>query len=493
MKNIRLTIFSRFAIVIFLITTILGSLFIVITYFATSYYHEASTELLNKDVAWHIAKFTSPFTASGLSKDKADSVFQNAMVLSPSAEVYFLNTEGRVLYYHADEKDIKEWNINLEPVTKYIAAKGQKYLKGIDPRDPEIKKIFSAAEVYDSSKKLGYIYVILDSRRSENMIELLFGSHIVRLAIQAFVIIILLSLIFTLIYLKRTSKNFEQMISVLEKFEAGDYNARFNEKRRDELQPVTHAFNKMANLLSANIAKVTNSEQERKNFIASISHDLRTPLSIARGYIETWMLQKENTNFSLEQQEQYSQLIYGKVLQIEHMVKQLFELSKIEAIEFQPSKEPFVFSEIVQELIGTFQLSAKEKQINLTCAECLNHVWINADVSMMERVVQNLADNALKNTPAGGSIQVAVTTEKNEVIFSIMNEGKPLSGELVQWINNFEFNKSLVGNRPQKAGLGLLIVQKILQLHQASLKHTVENGMNNFSFRLPQYYPVNTV
>ena len=115
MKNIKLTIFRRFALLIFLITTILGVLFICITYFATTYYHEASTQLLNKDVAWHIAKFASPFTNNGLSREKADSVFQNAMVLSPGAEVYFLDTTGKDIYYHADEKDISSgmyyWNL----------------------------------------------------------------------------------------------------------------------------------------------------------------------------------------------------------------------------------------------------------------------------------------------------------------------------------------------------------------------------------------------
>lgn len=487
MKRQKLTIFRRFAIVIFSLIAVLGLLFIIITYLATTTYHQASTQLLNKDVATHVAEFTSAFTASGINKKKADSVFKNAMVLNPNVEVYFLDTGGRVIYFHADEKEIKERSIELLPIKKYIAVKGEQYIKGIDPKDPAHPKIFSAAEVRGAGKSMGYIYIILGSKKSENIMDLLFGSHILSLAIKALIVIILLSFIFSFLYLRRIRKNFQQMISVLERFENGDYDARFAQKRQDELEPVTHAFNKMADMLSSAISKLKKSEQERKNFIAIISHDLRTPLSIARGYTETLLLKKDKGDITEEEQEHYSQLIYNKMLQIENMVKELFELSKMEAVEFKPEKEPFVLSEIVQEAVNTFQLIASEKKINLKCTQCLYHVWINADISMMERVVQNLIDNALKSTPEAGSIQTSISVDNNVLVFKIENNGPPLPDDLLQWINGFREEDGLLDKRPQKLGLGLVIVQKILHLHDTSLKASTQNDRNIFTFRVPVY------
>jgi signal transduction histidine kinase len=487
MKQQNLTIFRRFAIIIFSLITVLGLLFIIITYLATTYYHQASTQLLNKEVAAHIAEFTSPFTPSGIDKRKADSVFKSAMVLSPSAEVYFLDTSGKVIYYEPSEKQVRVWNIPLPPIRTYIAAKGEKYIRNTDPRDPDHSKIFSAAEVYETKKSLGYIYVILGSEKSKGITDLIFGSHILNLAIRAFVIIILLSFVLSFIYLKRIRRNFQQMISVLERFESGDYAARFNLKKQGELEPVTSAFNKMADLLSTAISKLTKSEKERKNFIATISHDLRTPLSIARGYTETLLLKREKGDVTAEEQERYSQLIYSKMLQIENMVKQLFELSRMDAVEFKPFKEPFVLAEIVQEAITTFQLIASEKKISLKCVQCLYHVWINADISMLERVVQNLIENALKNTPEGGYIKTLMIAEGNELIFKIENNGPPLSHDLIQWINQFRNVDMLLEKRPQKSGLGLVIVQRILHLHGAALNAHVADGINTFSFRLPVY------
>ena len=101
MKQRKFSIIRRIAILIFVLITVMCTLFMVITYFATIHFYEASTQLLNKDVAGHIAKFSSPFEPGGINKAKADSVFQNAMVISPSDEVYFLDTTGKVVAFHA--------------------------------------------------------------------------------------------------------------------------------------------------------------------------------------------------------------------------------------------------------------------------------------------------------------------------------------------------------------------------------------------------------
>ncbi len=477
------TIFRRFILVISGLILVMGALFMAITYFATNYYHEASTQLLNRDVAAHIAKFTSPFTTSGINKQKADSVFQDAMVLSPTVEVYFLDTTGKVVYFHSSEKEIKEWQVGLAPIQQYIASNGADFLKGIDPKDPDHPKIFSAAEVPGPQGSLGYIYVILDSKKSQSIIGMISGSHIMNLLAEAFVVIILLSFLFSFIYLKRTSKNYQRMINVLQRFENGDYEARFDIKPGDELEPVTNAFNKMANLLASSINKLTRSEQERKNFIATISHDLRTPLSIARGYTETLLLKKGTT--TPDEQEHYSKLILNKIFQIEHLANQLFELSKMDAVEFRAKLEPFVLSEVVHGAIDTFQPKASAKKIGLTYSGPNNMVWIKADVALIERVVQNLVDNAIKNTPEAGTIQVSMAVDSSRASLRIENSGKPLSPDLLQWVNHVGDEIPSAAKRPHKSGLGLMIVERVLRLHHTSLRAFTESGKNVFCFDLP--------
>jgi K+-sensing histidine kinase KdpD len=246
----------------------------------------------------------------------------------------------------------------------------------------------------------------------------------------------------------------------------------------------------MADLLVYNINQLTGLENARKDFIAHISHDLRTPLSIARGYIETLFIKKQEGKLSQQEIDNFLQMILNKIFQVEHLVTMLFELSKIESTEFKLQKEPFVFSEIVQETVNTFQLRAKEKNINLKCTQCQYHVWVNADISMMERVIQNLIENAVKNTPENGIIKVALWVENNNLIFNVENAGNPLSEGLIYWINEKDKNQAGREARPSQLGLGLLIIKKILSLHDSSLKaQVIDDSINILSFDLPIYKP----
>ncbi len=485
MTDKNFSIVRRFALLTIALITAMGLLFIAITFFATTAYHQASTQLLNKDVAGHVAKFTYAFTNKGLDKTQADSVFYNAMVLNPNTEVYFLDTAGNVLYSKATEAPLKQQRVDPAPIKKYLASSGNVYIKGADPRDPGNPKIFSAATVGNGGAT-GYIYVILDSQKTESIMTVLFGSHVMSLVIKAIAVIIALSFLIVYGYARKAKKNFMQLVTVLARFESGDYTARFSTASKDEMQPVTNAFNKMADLLTDNINKVSRSEEDRKVFIANISHDLRTPLAIARGYCETLLLQSGKRELLPEEREKYLQLVFTKMVQIENMVKQLFELSKMEAVEFAPKKEPFVLSEIVQEAVNNFQLLAAEKNVRLKCVQCLYHVWVNADISLMERVVQNLVENAVKNTPEGGSIEAAIAVENQDLLFTLANDGPPLRNELMQWINDYK-DSGITDNRPQKPGLGLLIVQKILHLHNTRLEATVKEARTVFCFRLPVY------
>ncbi len=482
MKN---TIFKRVSLLVFSLITILSLLFIIITYVSATYFFNASTELLNKDVAAHIAEFTSPFESTAINKKKADSVFYNAMVVSPSIEVYFLDTAGNVIYYEAPDSAIKLRQIPLDNIHKLIASKGKEYVTSPDPKDPQHNKIFSAAEVIKRGKKLGYIYVVLGSKEYNNISELLFTSHAATLAIEAFAIIIILSFIISFYYIKRLQRRYSAVLSVLEEYKKGNFAARFAENSRDEFSPVTSSFNTMAELLSQNIARLKKTETERKNFIANISHDLRTPLSIASGYAETLVSQQEN--ITAVKQQEYTELIVSKLKQVENMVMQLFELSRLDAVDFEPQTEPFIFSEILQEVTNSFTMSAAAKNIQLTCIGCSEVIWTQGDIKMMERVIQNLLGNAIKNTPANSTITISLSRQNNELITAFGNSGELLSAELLNWINSNNEADVLYTRPFHRTGLGLVIVKRILQLHHSHLVASVISNSNRFSFTLPVY------
>jgi signal transduction histidine kinase len=482
MKTRSTGIFRRIGVLIFAIVSALSILFIVVTYMATTDYYQSSTQILNKEVAAHIAKFSSPYGPGGIDKRKADSVFYNAMIISPNVEVYFLDTTGKVLYYHAADSLIKVRQVPLENVRQYLKTPTTQ-ITDVDPKDPDHPKIFSAAEVWNGKQMIGYIYVILVSKEYRNVADVVFRSKAGGLAIKVFIIVILTTLIFSLLYTSRLQGRFNRVIAVLNRFKDGDLNVRFDADTKDEFFPISEAFNKMASMLEANFNQQRELENDRRNFLVNISHDLRTPLAVARGYAETLLIQKGETS-SLEGK--HLELVNSKIQMVEKLVLQLFELSKMESVNFVPVKEPFIFSEILQEVIAGAELQARQKNITIHCLNCEDPAYIKADAGMMERVVQNLLENAVKYTDLNGSISITLSQEKNQLLVGITNNGPQLPPELIEWINT---EGDVLAKRPAQTGLGMALVKQILKLHDFSIAAGVMGDENYFLLKLDEYLP----
>ncbi len=425
MSTSPFVLFRRIYLVVFLLIALLGIVFTGITYLATTSFYETSTQLLNKDVASHIARFTSPYGREGFDRQKADSVFYDAMVISPSAEVYFLDTTGKVIYYHGAPTEIKSAMVSLAAIHEYLLSGGTKHITGPDPRDPGHRKIFSAAAVEGESGRVGYIYVVLGSQQYRSVTQMLYNSRITPSVLVTVVVILAISLGVTMLYLKRMRVRFDELVNAMGKrFREGD-------------------------------------------FMVNLSHDLRTPLAIARGYGETLLLKKGE--LPLSEERAYMELVVDNIRQVEGTVNQLFELAKIESPSFEAHREPFVLSEMLGEVMRAVGAQQRIEQRGMEDGS-----WIEADVAMMERVLQNLVVNAMAYTPAGGWVAVSLFREGDKLLFSIENEGPPLAAGLLDWINGGQV-------RPARPAIGLTIVRKILQLHGYRLRAESREGKNLFT------------
>ncbi len=480
----RPPIFTRIMLLVAALITVLGAVFIVITYIVATNFYASTTQLLNKDVATHIARFTAPFGKNGLDTKKADSVFHNAMVLSPNAEVYFLDNAGKVIYFHESPEPVLLKQIPLAAIKKHIASAGQDFIKAPDPRDPDNEKIFSAAEVTMDGKMLGYIFVILGGSDARTVASHLLSNHVTTLSLTALACVIILSLIVSFWYVRRIQRRFNRVVEVMERFQKGDMKARFKIKEQDELLPIKKAFNTMSERLVYQINRLTKSESDRKAFIAGVTHDLRTPLSIVGGYAETLVMKQTEGSLTTAQQQEYIHLMLQKVRQIENMVNQLHDLAALESVSFEPTKEPFMISELVQEIVQNFRLPSEAKNIVIDCDRCNSDAFINADISMMERVIQNLLVNAVAYSPKNQKITVELKEVKNALLLSIKNKTAPLPEVLLQWLNNPDAPPSAPEVYPSKTSIGLAIVKRILQLHHIPLKVREKGGEVIFEMEL---------
>jgi signal transduction histidine kinase len=172
-------------------------------------------------------------------------------------------------------------------------------------------------------------------------------------------------------------------------------------------------------------------------------------------------------------------------------VHKLLELAKLDAYELSAIHEPFNMSELAQDVAQKFQLTAREKKIDISLKIEEELPFVNADIGLIERVLENLIENAVRYTSEGGSICVSLTPKNEEIVVQISDTGCGIpEDELPHIFNRFyqldRSRKSEAGH----SGLGLSITKRILELHDRTIEVTSTlNSGTTFTFQLPVHIP----
>jgi len=477
--------------VVFLMTILLiGAGYVIITLHFTNKFFEESSQKLNAELANHLIeeKFQNekPFLADGsVNKPLFGDVMHDMMAVNRGIEVYLLNTTGEILYsvvldHSSTDKPLTK--VSLDPIEAFIECSGDRYILGDDPRNTDNKKIFSAAK-FDIDGQEGYIYIILAGQQFDQVAGSLFTSYFLRLGLGASIATIVFALIIGLLAIWYLTRNLREIIETVKRFRDGDLNARIENSKDKDLSILTETYNSMADTIVANIDELKSVENLRRELIANISHDLRTPLAITQGYIETLLIKKEE--LSIEDREKYLNILQRNTEKLSTLIEQLFEYSKLEAKQIEPHKEQFAISDLAFDIFEKYQQMASKKSIsiNLNIQDGLPLVF--ADISLVERVIQNLMDNALKFTPEGGEVILSMTYDAADVYVSIKDNGIGMeSDELTQIFERYKQGERT--QRKEGAGLGLAIAKKIMEIHNSTIKVTSQPNMGTtFYFNLP--------
>jgi signal transduction histidine kinase len=456
------------------------------------YFQEAS-QRLNAEIAPHIAAENQCFIDGKPNEEVLRSVFNDVMIINPSIEVYLLDTDGKIIIFYPDDNALKLDYIDLEPVKEFIKTEGKEFVIGIDPKNPKAEKVFSAVPAYENDILMGYIYVILASEEFESTMQFLFDSYILRIGLRSMSITLAAAVIITLIALGFIMSNIKQITTVVREFKNGNFSAKIKRKRNDELGEIADTFNEMAETIVRNMEEMKTMDNLRRELVANVSHDLRTPLATIQGYLETILIKSDS--LTEEEKKKYIQTIYSSAARLNKLVEELFELSKLEARETKPKPEPFSLAELAQDVHQKNLILANAKKINFTSKFPHDLPLVYADLGMIERALQNLIENAIKFTPEGGNILLKIEHINETVQLNIKDNGYGISfDDLPHIFNRYGKGKrnSIKDNQPDSGGLGLglSIVKKILEIHNINLEVESQEGKGTtFSFNMPVYQP----
>lgn len=492
MKNTLLSIsLIRKLILSFLaILVVAGIAYTISSVYLSEKYYAETTQRLHANLAQDLIdeKFTneSPFQGDGeINKALFGDIMHDMMAVNRAIEVYLLDTNGVVQYSVVLDHEAPETNnrkIAIEPITDFIANKGQGYFLGEDPKDSSKKQVFSAAK-FNKGNMEGYIYILLAGKEFLNTRELLFGSYIMKMGLGNLILTVLFTSLLAILSVWYLTKNLRELVHATRRFQQGDLHYRIKDAEKSDIATVTTTFNEMADTILEDMNKLQSIESLRRELIANISHDLRTPLAIIQGYIET--LQMKGKELTEDQKDHYLNTIENGSKRLAKLITQLFEYSKLEANQIEPKKEPFLISELANDIYSNYAILAQKKNINLDLDMEDNLPLVFADISLVERAIQNLMDNALKFTPNNGRITIGIFKMNEHVEINIKDSGPGIQTENQALI--FErYRQTKSGKKNEGAGLGLAIVRKIVELHNSTIKvDSVPNNGAKFTFTLP--------
>ena len=257
--------------------------------------------------------------------------------------------------------------------------------------------------------------------------------------------------------------------------------------RGDEIQRLGVAFSEMARRLKEQMHALERTDQQRRELVANVSHDLRTPLATLQGYIET--LRMKDGKLTEDERCAYLDTALRHCRDLNRRVAELLELSKFDAQEIQVRCEPFSLAELVQDTLQKFKLAACAKGVNIETRAAADVPFVHADIGLVERVLDNLLDNALRHTPPGGDIRVTLASGPGRVTVEVSDTGCGIPADELQRIFERFHQVDKSRNRyPGASGLGLAIAKRILDLHGAAIdvKSTLDAG-TTFRFDLPAH------
>ena len=313
--------------------------------------------------------------------------------------------------------------------------------------------IATVSPIQMNNEPIGYIYIFQETSSVRSLIQQLNEHFIISgwlSVIFTFVIIIFLS--------KGITKPLIKMKEATSQISKGNFSVSIPVTSNDELGDLAKTIELLA--MDLNYLK-----KERNQFLASISHELRTPLTYIKGYADI----VKKRNLSKEEREKYLTIIVEETNRLANLIKELFDLAKLDQNSFIIEKETINLNQFFAKMEQKFTPIFHEKEMEFTMNYERN-LYLIADSLRLEQIIFNLLDNSMKYSPSGGKVSLAVWEYKSEIHISIKDNGKGIPEKDIPYIFNRFYRVDKSRTRTLGGtGLGLAIVKELVNAHGAEI------------------------
>lgn len=464
---------------------VIGVVLAYIIRITTVQYNLEITQRLNGSIAMYVAAEEQLIENGQHNEAAIKRLAERAMVINPTVEVYLLDAQGNILSHNIPDDAVLQRTIPLDGIQAFMQADAKRPLLSLDPRSPENHKAFSAAEVRHNGELEGYVYAILGGQAYEQLAKDISQNYILQVALASIVVLLLMGFILAWLMVRILTRPLKQLTHSVVQFQQHD-NVDSVTAKGDEIAVLQQAFSDMKSRINQQMNQIKAADQNRRDLISNVSHDLRTPLSSVQGYLDTLVIKGDV--LSEAEKVQFMATASKHCQRLNQLVGDLFELSKLDSLAIQPKMEPFSMAELMQDVSMAFQHQCSERQITMAVSVPDSPCEVVADIGLIQRVLENLIGNAVKHTEAGGQVALKLVTQNDNFQVVVEDTGCGISEEELPHIFERLYRaENSATSQNNSSGLGLAIVKKIIELHNSSIQVVSQLGQGSaFTFEMPR-------
>ena len=322
----------------------------------------------------------------------------------------------------------------------------------------------------DTDRTVGVVYAVSLSTSADTMWQGFVGLFFM----TAFVVLII-AFMASSITAMRQVQPIREMVQATRQYAEGDFDVRMKDYgQRDEMGELAASFNNMAESLQQ-------TERQRREFIANISHELKTPMTTIAGYTDGIL----DGTIPPENERQYLQIISDESRRLSRLVRRMLDVSQLQVMDPLKNGSHFDICESMRRVLISMEKKITDRHLDVDADIPEEPILVRGDNDMITQVIYNLLENATKFAREGTTLYLGVTTIDGKARVTVRNLGDTIPAEELPLL--FErFHKSDKSRSEDKdgVGLGLYIVKTILEQHKEKINVTSENGVTTFAFSL---------
>ena len=472
MKTTFSRTFSTTVIILLLALILVGTSFQVLV---EDYLAESAIEEL-KQTSQAMANLASAYSAEGPMMNRDFMVNLDVTAQISGTDLIICNSLGQVILCSDSITGCDHQRLWVDQ--SYLAKvveNGGHTATGMIPDLYEEPRYVVSTPITDfvTGKNLGIVIVSTPTRSTAAIMTRISNTFMV-----VSLLVVLISVIAMIILVRRQSDPLRQVAQAARAFGHGDLDARvkLTEDHPEEVEELALAFNNMAQELQK-------SEYQRREFVANVSHELKTPMTTISGYIDGIL----DGTIPQSRQSYYLQIVSDETKRLSRLVRSMLDISRLQDGSVPEEKKiHFDMEEALGQVLITFEQKITDKKLNVDVDMPGHPVYTHACEDYVTQIIYNLIDNAVKFCPSGGTLGLRIEQGGGKVYVSVSNGGETNPAEELPLVFDrfHKIDKSRSQNR-DGWGLGLYIVKTLVSSHGENISVTSRDGKPTFTFTMP--------